>query len=116
VLTGAPSSYSALLNKEASSSLQNVGKDTLLVTAVQGRNNARAVFSGSIDLFSNEHFSTTLSTTGQVRSTTRMLGARTGRGFADRTGSTGLGMDSLRYGKASSMKPRPAVCLGIPPA
>ena len=31
-----------------------VGKGTVLVAAMQARNNARVVFSGSIDMFSDE--------------------------------------------------------------
>ncbi len=33
-----------------------IGKETTLIAAVQTRNNARAVFSGSVDFFSNEAF------------------------------------------------------------
>ena len=33
-----------------------VGKDTLLIAALQARNNARVVFIGSLDFFSDEFF------------------------------------------------------------
>lgn len=33
-----------------------VGKDTLLIAALQARNNARVVFVGSLDFFSDEFF------------------------------------------------------------
>mmetsp|Transcript_65641 Transcript_65641/g.129115 ORF Transcript_65641/g.129115 Transcript_65641/m.129115 type:complete len:459 (-) Transcript_65641:92-1468(-) len=52
VLEGNPSTYSAIPNKAAETS----GQDALLVTAVQGRNNARVVVSGSLDMFSNAFF------------------------------------------------------------
>ncbi len=68
VLSGASSSYSATLTKElpaSGSSLETAGKRLGLITAVQGRNNARAVFSGSIDFFSDEFFGATLAPTGK---------------------------------------------------
>jgi len=34
----------------------SVGKNTLLVTALQARNNARVVFVGSLEFFSNDFF------------------------------------------------------------
>ena len=33
-----------------------VGRNTLLIAALQARNNARVVFSGSLDLFSDAYF------------------------------------------------------------
>ena len=33
-----------------------MGKNTLLISALQARNNARVVFAGSLDFFSNEFF------------------------------------------------------------
>lgn len=57
VLRGNPSSYSAMPNKPlGSDGPENAGQDALLVTAVQGRNNARVVVSGSLDMFSNAYF------------------------------------------------------------
>lgn len=55
VLEGNPSTYSAIPNKAAETS----GRDALLVTAVQGRNNARVVVAGSLDMFSNAYFRAT---------------------------------------------------------
>lgn len=52
VLQGNPSSYSALPNKGP----ETAGLDTLLVTGVQGRNNARVVVAGSLDMFTNAYF------------------------------------------------------------
>lgn len=57
VLRGNPTSYSAINSKPLSDSLEGVGGDnTQLITAIQGRNNARITISGSIDLFSNTFF------------------------------------------------------------
>lgn len=70
VLRGASSSYSATLTKEipaSGSSLELAGKRMGLITAVQARNNARAVFSGSLDFFGDEFFGATLAATGKVR-------------------------------------------------
>lgn len=66
MLTGASSSYSAIPGRELSGNLEVVGKDTLLLTAIQARNNARALFAGSLSFFSNQYFDAKLSTTGQV--------------------------------------------------
>jgi len=56
VLRGNPSTYSANPNKAVDDYPENAGADTLMVTAMQARNNARIVFSGSIDMFSNEFY------------------------------------------------------------
>jgi len=56
VLTGTDNTYSS--NPLSSDDLPaSIGKQTLLVTAIQTRNNARLVFSGSLDLFSDKFFS-----------------------------------------------------------
>jgi len=44
---------------------QSAGRDTLLVTAMQTRNNGRVVFSGSLDLFSNKFFSSRVLVNGK---------------------------------------------------
>lgn len=78
VLSGASSSYSATLIKEipaSGSSLELAGKRMGLITAVQARNNARAVFSGSLDFFSDEFFAATLTATGKVRADSRGAGS-----------------------------------------
>lgn len=52
--------------------MENVGRDTLLVSAIQARNNARAVFSGSMELFSNQYFTAQLTSSGKVRTESYM--------------------------------------------
>lgn len=64
ILTGASSTYSATLTKEPN--VEMAGKRLGLITAVQGRNNARAVFAGSMDFFSDEFFGAVLTATGKV--------------------------------------------------
>lgn len=58
VLEGNPSTYSAMPNKPVGDGPESAGQQTLLVTAVQGRNNARVVVAGSLDMFSNAFFRT----------------------------------------------------------
>ena len=55
-LRGHLSTYSANPNEPMAASPQSMGQSTLLVTGVQARNNARAVFSGSLYLFSDAAF------------------------------------------------------------
>jgi oligosaccharyltransferase complex subunit beta len=57
-LRGNPSTYSANPAKPIDDYPENAGADTLLVTALQARNNARIVITGSIDMFSNKFFRT----------------------------------------------------------
>ncbi|KAJ3298569.1 hypothetical protein HDU79_009334 [Rhizoclosmatium sp. JEL0117] len=57
VLVGSPTAYSYLEStkgKGAPPSSALVGSTLVLVSALQARNNARVVFSGSVDLFKNE--------------------------------------------------------------
>ena len=56
VLRGNPSTYSAHPSKPIDDYPENSGADTLLVTALQARNNARVVATGSLDMFSNAFF------------------------------------------------------------
>lgn len=56
VLQGNPSTYSAMPNKAVGDHPESAGQDTLLVTAVQGRNNARVVVAGSLEMFSNAYY------------------------------------------------------------
>jgi len=69
ILTGASSTYSAVPNKEvissSSSSLGNAGRALGLITAVQARNNARVIVSGSLEFFSDAFFTHTLEGTGK---------------------------------------------------
>jgi len=56
ILTASPYSYSHSLKKAIQKTPAITGKRTTLVSALQARNNARVVFSGSLDLFSNKFF------------------------------------------------------------
>eukprot|EP00941_MAST-03F_sp_MAST-3F-sp1_P003062 g3062.t1 len=56
VLTGEASAYSAFLDEDVNEYPQSAGHDTLLVAAIQTRNNARVIVSGSIEMFSNRFF------------------------------------------------------------
>lgn len=56
ILTGSQTTYSHVPGEPVDDYPQTVGSDTLLVTAVQARNNARVVIAGSLDMFSNEYF------------------------------------------------------------
>lgn len=58
VLRGNPTTYSSNPAKPIDESTENAGANTLLVTALQARNNARIVISGSTDMFSNTFFRT----------------------------------------------------------
>lgn len=66
VLQGNPSSYSAIPGKPIGDSLESAGDNTLCITAIQGRNNARIIVSGSIDLFSNTFFGNKNATGNQL--------------------------------------------------
>ncbi|XP_059470212.1 dolichyl-diphosphooligosaccharide--protein glycosyltransferase 48 kDa subunit [Neocloeon triangulifer] len=56
VLTGSSSAYSYNPDQAIKEYPHAVGKNTLLIAALQARNNARVVFSGSIYFFSDEAF------------------------------------------------------------
>lgn len=58
-LSAADTAYSAVPSKGTTDSTL-AGKDATLVALVQARNNARAVVAGSLDMFSNEFFQSTL--------------------------------------------------------
>jgi oligosaccharyltransferase complex subunit beta len=68
VLTGSSSTYSHFPNQRVKTYPQSTGVDTLLVTAIQTRNNARIVLSGSIDLFSNKYFASPVDMAGKIYS------------------------------------------------
>jgi len=69
VLTGSSSSYSYSPEKPIGKPLPFViGSETTLIAAFQARNNARAVFSGSIEFFSNQFFDQAVQVTGQSSS------------------------------------------------
>ncbi len=56
IMTGTTTSYSYFPNEKIEEYPHAVGKSTLLIAGLQARNNARVVFSGSIDFFSNKLF------------------------------------------------------------
>lgn len=54
LLTGTPTTYSSVPGEEVRETSVLAGKELVLVTALQARNNARAVFSGSMKMFSDD--------------------------------------------------------------
>ncbi|KAF6721871.1 Dolichyl-diphosphooligosaccharide--protein glycosyltransferase 48 kDa subunit [Oryzias melastigma] len=56
ILTGSSTSYSYFPDRAISQYPHAVGKNTLLIAGLQARNNARVVFSGSLDFFSDAFF------------------------------------------------------------
>ncbi|XP_061525683.1 dolichyl-diphosphooligosaccharide--protein glycosyltransferase 48 kDa subunit [Phycodurus eques] len=56
VLTGSSTAYSFFPDRPISQYPHAVGKNTLLIAGLQARNNARVVFSGSLDFFSDAFF------------------------------------------------------------
>ena len=56
IMSGYTTSYSYFTNSKVDEYPHAVGRGTLLMAGLQARNNARIVFSGSIDFFSNEFF------------------------------------------------------------
>lgn len=57
IMAGTTTSYSYFPGDPIKEYPHAVGKSTLLITGLQARNNARVVFCGSIDFFSNKFFS-----------------------------------------------------------
>ncbi len=56
IVSGYTTSYSYFTDQSVTDYPHAVGKSTLLVAGLQARNNARVIFSGSIEFFSNEFF------------------------------------------------------------
>ncbi|XP_077424739.1 dolichyl-diphosphooligosaccharide--protein glycosyltransferase 48 kDa subunit [Vanacampus margaritifer] len=56
ILTGSSTAYSYFPDRPISQYPHAVGKNTLLIAGLQARNNARVVFSGSLDFFSDAFF------------------------------------------------------------
>lgn len=56
VLTAASTAYAHKPDEAISEYPHSVGKSSVLISALQARNNARVIFSGSLDFFSNEFF------------------------------------------------------------
>ncbi len=66
VLTGYTTSYSYNPTEAIDDYPHAVGKSTLLVAGLQARNNARVIFSGSLSLFSNEFFASSVEKNGKT--------------------------------------------------
>ena len=60
IMTGATTSYSYFPSDTIKEYPHAVGKSTLLIAGLQARNNARVIFVGSIDFFSNEFFASSV--------------------------------------------------------
>ncbi len=80
VMTGSTTSYSYFPDEQIEEYPHAVGKSTLLIAGLQARNNARVVFSGSIDFFSNKLFAVSVQKATQgskefVKSNNRQLAA-----------------------------------------
>uniref|UniRef100_A0A023GPG5 Dolichyl-diphosphooligosaccharide--protein glycosyltransferase 48 kDa subunit n=1 Tax=Amblyomma triste TaxID=251400 RepID=A0A023GPG5_AMBTT len=56
VLTASSTAYSSNPDNKITEYPHAVGKNTLLISALQARNNARIVFSGSLEFFSDKYF------------------------------------------------------------
>ncbi|TNN27142.1 Dolichyl-diphosphooligosaccharide--protein glycosyltransferase subunit [Liparis tanakae] len=56
ILTGSSTTYSFFPDRPISQYPHAVGKNTLMIAGLQARNNARVVFSGSLDFFSDAFF------------------------------------------------------------
>lgn len=65
LLSGYSSSYTARPNQLLTSRPDAVGKRTVLVAALQARNNARVIISGSLELFSNRFFDSLIDSNGK---------------------------------------------------
>lgn len=56
ILSGSNSAYAYKPDEPITDYPHSIGKNTLLISALQARNNARVVFVGSLEFFSNEFF------------------------------------------------------------
>ncbi|XP_072047820.1 dolichyl-diphosphooligosaccharide--protein glycosyltransferase 48 kDa subunit-like [Amphiura filiformis] len=65
ILHGKSSAYCHNPEEEVSEYPHAVGKNTLMVAALQARNNARVVFSGSVDMFSDDFFQSSVQKAAQ---------------------------------------------------
>lgn len=66
VLHGSKTSYSYNPDKSVTDYPNTVGTNTQLITALQARNNARALFIGSLDFLSNSFFESTVETESKM--------------------------------------------------
>jgi len=64
ILTGSSTSYSHNPDLPITEYPHAVGKNTVLIAGLQARNNARVVFSGSLEFFSDEFFTAQVETKG----------------------------------------------------
>lgn len=64
VMSGYTTSYSYFSDDKIEEYPHAVGKSTLLIAGLQARNNARVIFSGSINFFSNEFFAVPVQKSG----------------------------------------------------
>ena len=60
VLTASSSAYSHNPDKEITEYPHATGKNTVLIAGLQARNNARVIFSGSLDFFSDAFFTSSV--------------------------------------------------------
>lgn len=67
VLHASSTAYSYQPDVEVDDYPLAVGTNTLLVAALQARNNARVVFVGSLDFFSDEFFSSAVQKAGSTK-------------------------------------------------
>lgn len=66
ILSGSSTAYSHNPDQPIKEYPHAVGKNTVLIAGLQARNNARVVFSGSLDFFSDEFFTADVEMTGQA--------------------------------------------------
>jgi len=64
ILTGSSTSYSHHPEQPIKDYPHAVGRNTLLIAGLQARNNARVIFSGSLEFFSDEFFTSKISMAG----------------------------------------------------
>lgn len=64
ILKGTATCYTYFPDEKIDSYPHGVGTNTMLITALQARNNARVVFSGSLDFFSDEYFKSSVQRSG----------------------------------------------------
>ena len=106
VLTASGTAYSGVPGKKVRSYPQSAGAEAVLATAMQARNNARAVVVGSTQFFSDEAFAARAadaSQSGDVASGNRALAAAMTRWAFQETGV--LRVVSVSHSKADGSSP-----------
>uniref|UniRef100_A0A183CF94 Dolichyl-diphosphooligosaccharide--protein glycosyltransferase 48 kDa subunit n=1 Tax=Globodera pallida TaxID=36090 RepID=A0A183CF94_GLOPA len=71
LMTASSTAYSYSPNTAVDEYPSAVGRSTILLGALQARNNARVVLSGSLDFFSNKFFDATLNSVGHAANATK---------------------------------------------